>query len=62
MSARFTIAWLPLILDCAIRLASLSYLTSSMSGADWMPDAALVNQVLECNSSFLSNVVEKARK
>lgn len=43
-------------------LRSLSDQLKGMSAAGWMPDAALVNQVLARNSSFLSNVVQKCRK
>lgn len=43
-------------------LRSLGDQLKNMSNAGWMPDAALVNQVLARNCSFLSNVVEKARK
>ncbi|XUP38290.1 type III secretion system effector protein (plasmid) [Xanthomonas axonopodis pv. vasculorum] len=43
-------------------LRSLGDQLKGMSDAGWMPDAALVNQVLQRNSSFLGNVIEKARK
>jgi hypothetical protein len=43
-------------------LRSLGDRLKGMSGAGWMPDAALVNQVLQRNASFLSNVAQKARK
>ena len=43
-------------------LRSLGDQLGSMSEAGWMPDAALVNQVLARHSSFLSNVVEKSRQ
>ncbi len=42
-------------------LHSLGDQLKDMSGAGWMPDAALVNQVLARNSSFLSNVIQKSR-
>lgn len=42
-------------------LHSLGDQLKDMSGAGWMPDAALVNQVLARKSSFLSNVIQKSR-
>lgn len=43
-------------------LRSLGDQLKGMSAAGWMPDAALVNQVLARNSSFLNNVVQTSRK